>query len=149
MSAKDSKSPNPDTGSPRLRGGGVSMVLGDLEAEIMELLWQQSPASVRDIHERLMARRPIAYTTVMTVMGRLADKGLLAREMRGRAYLYAPTRDRDQFCAETFTRVMKGLWGGFSEPALSHFIDAVGREDAGRLDELTRLIEARRKESTK
>ena len=123
---------------------GIRQVLGDLEADIMELLWKDSPLSVREVHEQLAKKRPIAYTTVMTVMTRLAEKGLLEREPRGRAYLYVPSQSREEFCSETIDAVMTGLLGGFGEPVLSHFVDTVGSQDAAKLDELIRLIEAKK-----
>ena len=126
---------------------GIRQVLGDLEADIMELLWQKSPASVRDVHESLSQTRPIAYTTAMTVMSRLAEKGILKREQHGRAYLYAPMQSREEFCSETISTVMRGLLGGFGEPVLSHFVETVGTEDAGKLDELLRLIEQKKEEA--
>ena len=126
---------------------GIRQVLGDLEADIMELLWQKSPASVRDVHESLSQTRPIAYTTAMTVMSRLAEKGILTREQHGRAYLYAPTQSREEFCSETISTVMRGLLGGFGEPVLSNFVETVGAEDAGKLDELLRLIEQKKGEA--
>src|SRR5680860_1755722 len=55
---------------------GLGQVLGDLEAEIMECMWDLGSASVRRVHECLQEDRNIAYTTVMTVMTRLAEKGL-------------------------------------------------------------------------
>lgn len=126
---------------------GIRQVLGDLEADIMELLWKQSPASVRDIHENLASERTIAYTTVMTVMGRLAEKGLLKREQHGRAYLYVPCQNREQFCSEAISTVMEGLLGGFGEPVLSHFVDTVNSDDTAKLDELIRLIEKKKEEA--
>lgn len=126
---------------------GIRQVLGDLEADIMELLWQESPASVREIHRQLSDGRDIAYTTVMTVMSRLADKGLLKRRQSGRAYLYAPAQSREEFCSETVGTVMKGLLGGFGEPVLSQFVDTVSAEDASKLDDLVRLIEAKKGEA--
>ncbi|MHB8792184.1 MAG: BlaI/MecI/CopY family transcriptional regulator [Thermoleophilia bacterium] len=126
---------------------GIRQVLGDLEADIMELLWKESPASVRDIHENLASERSIAYTTVMTVMGRLAEKGLLIREQHGRAYLYVPTQTREQFCSDAISTVMEGLLGGFGEPVLSHFVDTVDSDDTAKLDELIRLIEKKKEEA--
>ena len=125
---------------------GIRQVLGDLEADIMEMLWRESPASVRDVHEVLAKDRTIAYTTVMTVMSRLAKKGILRRNQSGRAYLYLPTQSREEFCSETISTVMQGLLGGFGEPVLSHFVETVGSADAEKLDEIVRLIEARKKE---
>lgn len=128
----------------RTSGKGIRQVLGDLEADIMEILWKKSPASVRDVHMRLARNRTIAYTTVMTVMSRLAGKGLLRREHHGRAYLYAPVQSREEFCSDTINAVMKGLLGGFGEPVLSQFVDTVGALDASQLDELVRLIEEKK-----
>lgn len=67
--------------------------LGPLEAEVMRRLWASpSPLSVRSVLEEFNEQRisPLAYTTVMTVMARLAEKGLLRRERDGRGYLYEP-----------------------------------------------------------
>ena len=128
----------------RTQQKGIRQVLGDLEADIMEQVWQESPASVRDVHERIAKKRTIAYTTVMTVMSRLAEKGLLKREQLGRAFLYAPVQTRDEFCSDTISTVMRGLLGGFGEPVLSNFIETVGSEDEAKLDELIRLIEAKK-----
>ncbi len=122
-------------------------MLGDLETDIMEILWRKNQASVREVHETLAKERNIAYTTVMTVMSRLAEKGLLRREQQGRAYLYAPTQTRDEFCSETISTVVQGLIGGFGEPVLSQFVDSVSAQDADQLDELVRLIEAKKKEA--
>ena len=128
----------------RTQQKGIRQVLGDLESDIMEQLWKDSPASVRDVHQRLAKKRSIAYTTVMTVMSRLAEKGLLKREQQGRAFLYAPMQTRDEFCSDTISTVMRGLLGGFGEPVLSNFVDTVGSEDEAKLDELIRLIEAKK-----
>ncbi|MHB0915378.1 MAG: BlaI/MecI/CopY family transcriptional regulator [Thermoleophilia bacterium] len=128
----------------RTSASGVKQVLGDLEADIMEYCWQKHPCSVKDVHAALANEREIAYTTVMTVMSRLAEKGILERQQEGRAYLYTPTQSREGFCSETVTNVMSGLIDGFGEPALSHFVDTIDSIDPGKLDELMRLIEAKK-----
>lgn len=133
----------------RTQRRGIRQVLGDLEADIMECLWDESPASVRDVHESLSLKRDIAYTTVMTVMSRLAEKGILKRRQDGRAYLYSPVQSRDEFCAQAVGTVMKGLLGGFGEPVLSQFVDTVSAADASNLDQLLRLIEKKKGESEK
>jgi predicted transcriptional regulator len=129
----------------RTSGKGVGQTLGSLESEIMELIWRESPASVRDIYEQLLSRRQIAYTTVMTVLNRLYDKGMLKREQVGRAYLYTPTQTRAEYCSDTVRTVMKGLISGFGEPALSHFVDSVDEHDTTELDDLIRIIEEKKK----
>lgn len=68
-------------------------VSGELEHAVMGILWsRQEPLSVRDVHERLSAERDLAYTTVMTVLDRLAKKGLATRNRVRRAWLYRPAR---------------------------------------------------------
>ncbi|MHB1390740.1 MAG: BlaI/MecI/CopY family transcriptional regulator [Thermoleophilia bacterium] len=133
----------------RTSGKGIRQVLGDLEADIMELCWKVENCSVRGIHDQLAADRKIAYTTVMTVMSRLAEKGLLQRQQHGRAYLYTPACSRDEFCSDTISTVMQGLIAGFGEPVLAHFVDTIKAQDEAQLDELLRLIEARKGESGK
>ena len=74
---------------------------GDLEAVIMERMWAaDGPRTVRDVHTDLTADRPLAYTTVMTVMDKLHRKGWLTREPAGRAYAYTPTVTRERYTAD-------------------------------------------------
>lgn len=72
--------------------------LGDLEQAVMDRLWADPPAprSVREVHTDLADTRAIAYTTVLTVLDRLAKKGLVTRELVGRSWLYRPVRTRAQ-----------------------------------------------------
>lgn len=70
-------------------------ILGELENAIMAVLWERTdPTSVRDVHEELQRGRTIAYTTVMTVLDRLAKKKLVTRALDGRAWLYRPAQSR-------------------------------------------------------
>jgi len=62
--------------------------LGSLEKEIMDIMWHECPCSVRDVCTKIQANREVAYTTIMTVMGRLVEKGVLCREKKGKAHVY-------------------------------------------------------------
>ena len=66
-------------------------VLTAQELEIMKVIWQLGSATVRDVYEQLLKSRKIAYTTVMTMMGTLEQKGRLTKTLRDRAYVYTPT----------------------------------------------------------
>ena len=69
--------------------------MGELEQAVMDILWNRpEPLSVRDVHELLAAERDLAYTTVMTVLDRLAKKGFVVRNLEGRAWLYRPANSR-------------------------------------------------------
>ena len=70
-------------------------VTGELEQAVMDILWSRpEPLSVRDVHELIGVDRDLAYTTVMTVLDRLAKKGLAVRNLDGRAWFYRPARSR-------------------------------------------------------
>ncbi len=125
-------------------GKGLRTVLGALEAEVMEAVWAAGEATVRDVQGRLERRRPIAYTTVMTTLARLARKGLLRRRKVDAAYLYAPAVERDQLARAVADSVLDGLLEGFGTTAVARLVDRLGREDPRRIAELARVIEQRR-----
>ncbi|HVL64515.1 MAG TPA: BlaI/MecI/CopY family transcriptional regulator [Actinomycetota bacterium] len=120
-------------------------VLGPLEAEIMEVVWDEGEVTVRDVHQALKRSRKIAYTTVMTTLGRLAEKGLLRRDESSSAHRYAPLISRDQYARSTVKSVVDWLVGHFPEPAVSYFIDRVEREDEEVVTRLREAIEQRKR----
>lgn len=82
-------------------------VSGELEQAVMSILWACPAAvSVREVHDLLSADRDLAYTTVMTVLDRLAKKGLATRHLEGRAWLYRPTRSQVE---ELSTSIIESL----------------------------------------
>jgi len=96
---------------------GLRKVLGDLEAEVMEIVWarpRDRGTTVRDVARILQGRRPVAYTTVMTTMARLARKGLLRVEKRGLAYVYFPAVSEDEFVSGFVGRILEDLLMNFS-----------------------------------
>src|SRR3954463_15020184 len=100
---------------------GIRKVLGDLEAEIMELIWTRPPGQgtlVREVFEILYERRRIAYTTVMNTMTRLAKKQLLRVEKVDQAYVYYPNFTQDEFISRFVERVLEDLLVSFSGATL-------------------------------
>ena len=124
---------------------GLRKVLGDLEADIMEIIWQKDEVSVRDVYETLRLERDIAYTTVMTIMGRLADKELLNKKSRGNAYIYTPAVSRIDFAKRVVSAVIDGLMDEFAEPAMSHFVDRLSKEDNTKISKLEEMINSKKK----
>lgn len=76
---------------------GLQTVLGELEAQIMEMMWAIGAATARDIYEDLRTNRKIAYTTVGTTMKRLSEKGLLTIEKQGTAFVFSPALSCSEF----------------------------------------------------
>lgn len=119
-------------------------LLGPLESDVMETVWKLGDTTVRDVHESLMTRRDLAYTTVMTTMARLASKGLLARDTSGLAHRYHATVSREEYARSTVTSVVDWLVDRFPEPAMSYFMQVVEDEGVASTDELRYKIEQMR-----
>ncbi len=109
--------------------------LGDLEREVMDHLWTSpEPQTVRQVHEALAARRDLAYTTIMTVLQRLAKKNLVIQHRDDRAHRYAPTHGRDELVAGLMVDALdQAADSGSREAALVQFVERVGAGEAAAL----------------
>jgi predicted transcriptional regulator len=115
---------NDENASFRFNQTGLRKFLGDLECEIMELAWKKAnpTVTVRDIYETLRQQRQIAYTTVMTTMVRLAEKGLLkVVDKAGLANCYVPAETRDQFIKNAVDRVLNIFYKEFPEESMQFY----------------------------
>jgi predicted transcriptional regulator len=126
------------------RKHSLSDVLGPLEAEIMEVVWAEGEVTVRDVHRTLNKSRDIAYTTVMTTLGRLADKGFLQRVEAQPAHRFSAILSREQYASSTVKSVVDWLVNHFPDPAVSYFIDRVEKEDEEVIERLRKAIDERR-----
>ena len=107
---------------------------GELEAAIMDRLWERgSPALVREVLDDLREDRPLAYTTVMTVMENLHRKGWLRRERDGRAWRYEPTGSRSSYTAGLMSDAL--ATSADHRTALAHFALQMSPRDAALLRE--------------
>lgn len=119
----------------------LKKLLGDLEREVMECMWPAKEATVRQVVKVITRRRPIAYTTVMTVMGHLVDKGLLTRTMEGKRYRYRVSRSREEFLHEASQRLVRSLVDDFGDLAIAGFMGEISKVDTDRLEQLKRLAQ--------
>ena len=105
---------------------------GELEMAIMDVMWAaNSPCVVREVRERLRYGRPVAYTTVMTVMDILYRKGVLQRAKQGRAWRYWPVEQREEHDARVMTEVLRS--GGDEAVTMRHFLERVSEDELDRL----------------
>src|SRR5215469_14421266 len=105
---------------------------GELETAIMDVMWAaQSPYVVREVRERLRYGRPVAYTTVMTVMDILYRKGVLQRAKNGRAWQYWPVEQREEHDARVMTEVLRS--GGNEDLTMRRFVERVSDDEMERL----------------
>ena len=104
--------------------------LGDLERAAMEAVWSAGPSTARQVAERL-ADRGLAYTTWLTVLGRLEAKGLLQRERAGRAHVYAATASREDHVAVLLQQALGQAQDRTA--ALQHFVRTMSPAEAEAL----------------
>lgn len=118
--------------------------LGDLERAVMDHLWSRTePQTVRQVHEALSARRDLAYTTVMTVLQRLAKKNLVLQIRDDRAHRYAPVHGRDELVAGLMVDALaQAEDSGSRQAALVHFVERVGADEADALRRALAELEA-------
>ncbi len=119
----------------------LKKLLGSLELEIMECMWQAKEATVQQVTATINRRRPIAYTTVMTVMGHLVDKGLLSRDKEGKRYRYQVARSRDEFLLDSSRSMVRALLNDFGDLAVAQFLGEIDNIDTGRLEELRSRVQ--------
>ena len=94
--------------------------LTPLELAIMKVIWQVGETTVRDVYDALRKQREIAYTTVLTMMKILEDKGYLTRTQADRAHLYRPARPRQQVVGAMVKDFVDRVFDGASEGLLAH-----------------------------
>lgn len=108
--------------------------LGDLERAVMEVLWDgEHRLTVREVHERLGTDH--AYTTVMTVLDRLAKKKVVTRVRDGRAWSYAPAGSREEMTAATMRSTLAALDGDSRRAAMLHFVGDASADELADLRE--------------
>lgn len=114
--------------------------MGELEQAVMHVLWQlgeEERVTVRDVHASLSGRS-LAYTTVMTVMARLARKGYVEQEREGRAYRYRPRLTRAELTAELMREALAGAGQQDRDRALVSFVEEATPAD---LEALRRALD--------
>jgi predicted transcriptional regulator len=126
------------------------LMLGPLEIQVMEVVWNRGESSVRDVVEKLESR--LAYTTVMTTLDRLFKKGLLDRYKSDRAFVYTPRLTSEDWERRRAGDLVAGFLAG-PQPSrdllLSSLVDAVGQHDAMLLETLEEKIRRKRLELSK
>src|SRR5262245_53708242 len=90
------------------------------ELEIMKIVWRGEAVTVRDVYEELRERRAIAYTTVMSEMKTLEQKGYLKASQQERAYLYRPTKPKNQVIREMVREFVQRVFNGSARPLVVH-----------------------------
>jgi len=113
------------------------LAMGELEAAVMDVLWDRGGwLTPGEVHEALSAERRLAYTTVMTILVRLWEKGRVERHRDGRAFAYRPLQGREAHAAARMAKLLTGAKD--RSLALSHFVDDLSPSDRAQLRRMLR-----------
>ena len=117
-----------------------SVTLTGAELEIMHVVWKLGRATVRDVYEALRERRKVAYTSVMTVMNILEQKGQLKKRLADRAYIYQAARPRRQVVSVMVRDFIDRVFEGAAKPLFVHLVEdrRLSREDLAAIRRLLR-----------
>jgi BlaI family transcriptional regulator, penicillinase repressor len=111
------------------------------ELEVLKVLWDRGPSTVRDVMDVLNAERPRAYTSVMSLLNVMTDKGLLVREPEGRAFVYRPKVERKRTLRHMVGDLVGRAFEGSAQELVAHLLDQT-KPSAAELDEIRRTIAA-------
>lgn len=106
----------------------------------MKVVWRAKDVSVREVYETLRERRPVAYTTVMTMMNTLEGKGYLRKSLDGRAYRYRAAIPERKVVTTMVRDFVERVFDGSAAPLLAHLVAETDLSDEER-EELRRLID--------
>lgn len=120
-------------------------VLGPQELQIMKVIWDRDRATVRDVYQALLERRQIAYTTVMTMMNILEQKGFLRKSAgEDRAFVYEPVQSRQKVMKAMVNEFVERVFGGSANPLMVHLLEEE-HLTVKDLDDLRKAIRKRAK----
>ena len=130
----------------KMKESGLNRFFGPLEAKIMDILWNASKEmSIKDVQYVLDQEKTTNFNTVMTVMNRLVEKGILQKRAEGRGLLYHPVQTRDAFLNEQSKEMTQELMDEFGNVVVSHMLDALEDVDEDLVAKLEQKIEELKK----
>ncbi len=112
----------------------------DAELEILNVLWRRGPATVREVYEALAKQKPIGYTTVLKLMQIMAEKGLVRRDERQRAHVYAARLAEEQTQRQLVGDLLERAFGGSASKLVMHALASKRTSDA-ELAEIRQLLD--------
>ncbi|MBI3752596.1 MAG: BlaI/MecI/CopY family transcriptional regulator [Deltaproteobacteria bacterium] len=128
---------------------GLGRALGDLEKDIMNILWARGGVTGKEALAEISRSKKAAITTVLTVLDRLVKKGIVKKVKGESVYIYTPALTKDEFTDIVSHEVMRGVLDISASSAVASFVDVLAEADPKELDRLSRLIEKKKKELRK
>jgi BlaI family transcriptional regulator, penicillinase repressor len=118
------------------------------ELEVLKVLWDRGPSTVREVMDVLNESRPRAYTSVMSLLNVMTEKGLLVRQPQGRAFVYRPKTDRGRTLGRMVGDLLSRAFEGSTSQLVAHLLDQT-KPSAEELAEIRRAIQQYQQERRK
>lgn len=119
-------------------------IQGELQEQIMRVLWRLEKGRVGEVRDALPKRHRSAYTTVQTVLNRLADRGLLDREREGKAIVYMPRISESEYLSGSLDRALTGISGEAKRAAIAHLVGRLDKSEQREIQTMAQEIARRR-----
>ncbi|MBD1383292.1 BlaI/MecI/CopY family transcriptional regulator [Metabacillus arenae] len=115
---------------------GLHRFFGPLEAKIMDILWDADELSIKGVQQKIEVEKPINFNTVMTVMNRLVQKGVLHKRTKGRLSIFSPVQSKKDFIEDQSKKLTENLMDEFGGVVINHMIDGLKDVDRSLLEKL-------------
>lgn len=115
-------------------------IQGELQAQIMAAVWRLGAGTVEQVRSALPQRSRSAYTTVQTVLNRLAERDMLSREREGRGLVYRPMLSEAEYLSRSIDRTLAGASSEARQAALATLIGGLDADELSQLQELAGRI---------
>jgi predicted transcriptional regulator len=119
-------------------------IQGELQEQIMRALWRLGRGRVGEVREALPERYRSAYTTVQTILNRLAERGLLGREREGNAIVYKPRVSEAEYLSGSLSRALTGISGEAKLAAIAHLVGGLDQKEQREIQAMAQEIAKRR-----
>ncbi|WP_042224193.1 BlaI/MecI/CopY family transcriptional regulator [Oceanobacillus manasiensis] len=129
----------------KINESGLNRFFGPLEAKIMDILWNGEEKTIKDVQQILEQEKATNFNTVMTVMNRLIEKGILQKRTEGKSSLYRPVQSRIEFLNTQSKEMTNELMDEFGNVVVSHMLNALEEADEDLVAKLEQKIKALKK----
>ena len=128
------------------RGTRPGEIHGELQTQLMAVVWRLGDATVEQVRSNLPSRYRSAYTTVQTVLNRLAERGLLKRTRQGNAIVYSPRLTEAEYVSRSIETTLAGASSEARQAVLAHLVGSLDGNELAELRKLARRSKEQRKD---
>ena len=116
--------------------------LGELESQVMDIIWSKKSSSVNDVLDELKKNRNISYTTLSTILHRLCTKKLIAKKQQKSFYVYTPCISKSEYGTSLVSSFMNNILSNFGDTAITSFAESLHKLPKKEKTKLLKILES-------